>query len=484
MKNKLKKYAKVFIQFLYYLILIALNEEQFKKIKDLKNSDLTNEYSKDDNLIDLLDKYEKIKSAFSENEIYKVWKKYLSLWYRVKNIQELEEVIDKLNSINEQYYSIITIEIKDKIINKGKKLIGEGKLKSSDMYKFFNKYNIIGDFFSDKNLLSYIGKNIILEELDKDENILKEFNQCKFLSKINSKLIRYYINGTLTQVTNFENFYLYFKYIYLLKEKENEEKNIISVNLIISHFLELLTKISNIKINDKFKDIVHKIIVLSFMYIPEDKNNNYIQIISDLRKCATFSRDDLFNLFLDTIINSNIEKYVDQKIKDKICELIINMFYKELNIEKKIDFLLKINSVDIKENFILNFPDLKISDFFHVEENISFIYLKYFIEKGLINHEEFLKITYFKNLIAKCSSITKLLEQKEINFSIVIQLKELIQKNKLSNRLFCICLGDKKNSEELEDKIKMYVEKYILYNSQLDILIMYYNKYYPYSKKE
>ncbi len=156
--------------------LIALNEEQFKKIKDLKYNVLTNKYSKDDNLIDLIDKYEKIKNAFYENEINKVWKKYLSLWYNIKNIKELEEVIDKFNSINEKYYSIITNEIKDKIINKGKTLIKIKELKSSHMYKFINKYNIIGDFFSDENLLSYIGTNIILEELDKDENVLKEFN--------------------------------------------------------------------------------------------------------------------------------------------------------------------------------------------------------------------------------------------------------------------------------------------------------------------
>ena len=254
------------------------------------------------------------------------------------------------------------------------------------------------------------------------------------------------------------------------------------MNLIISHFLELLTKISNIKINDEFKDIVHKIIVLSFMYIPEDKNNSYIQIISGLGICRTFSRDDLFNLFIDTIINSNIEKYVEQEIKDKICELIIKMFYLDLNIEKKIDFLLKINSVDIKEKFIVKFPDLKFSDFF--EETISFRDFKFFLEKGVINNEEFLKITYFNNLIAECNSIKKKLEQKEINFSKVIQLKVLIQKSKLSNRIFCIFLRDKKNSVELEEKTKIYTEKYILYNSQLDILIMYYNKYYPNSKKE
>ena len=129
------------------------------------------------------------------------------------------------------------------------------------MYKFINKYNSIGDFFSDENLLKYIGANIILDDLKSNEDALKEFNLCKFFLKIHTKLINNYINGTLSQVNNFEKFYLYFKYIYLLKEKEeeNDEKNLVSVNLILSYFVELLTKISNIKMNDEFKDIVYKI---------------------------------------------------------------------------------------------------------------------------------------------------------------------------------------------------------------------------------
>ena len=210
-KTKDEKSIKKICQSVYSIpllfdCLIDLNEENFKKIKNLKFIDLPSIYSLDDNLIDLIDKYEKIKGAFCENEIDKVWKKYLNIWYRVKNIKELEDVIDKLNSIDEKYYSIITSEIKNEVINKGKKEIEKKKLKSLEMYIFINKYNIIGDFFSDENLLYFIGGNIILEDLNKDENTLKEFNQCKFLAKINSKLIQNYISGTLSQVTNFEKF--------------------------------------------------------------------------------------------------------------------------------------------------------------------------------------------------------------------------------------------------------------------------------------
>ena len=438
-----------------YLIELNKDKEQFSKIKGLTFNDLPSEYSKDDNLIELIGKYENIKEAFSENEIDKVWKKYLSQWYQAKNIQQLEEVIVKLNSVNEKYYTNITDEIKNEINTKGKKLIEMKELKGLEMYKFINKYNIVGDLLSDDNLLFFIGRNVILEELNSDENTLKEFNQTKFLAKINSKLIQYYINGTLSQVTNFEKFYLYFKYIYVLKEKEveNEEKNIICVNLILSHFVELLTKNSKIIINEEFKDIVKKVIILSLMYIPESKNNNFMKIIIDLGLCSSFSRDDLFNLFIESIINTGMEKYISNEIKDKVCEFIIEKYYFGLNIEEKIDFLLKIKSIELKEKLIfVKFPNLESKDFYSIEDSISFSYLKYFIEKKLISNEEYLKSNYFKNLVSKCKAIKDSLEKKEINFSEVNQLKELIQKQKLSNRIFCVCQGEESMSNELEKK--------------------------------
>ena len=472
---------------LLFECLIGLKEEELQKIKNLTYNDLPIGYSFEDNLIELIEKYEKIKVCFAQDEIKKVWKAYLNLWYSKKNIKELEEIIDKLNSIDEKYYSSITKEIKEEVVNKGKRMIEKKNLKSLEMYKFINKYNSIGDFFSDENLLNYIGGNIILEELNSDSNTLDEFNQCKFFIKIKSKLITYFIIGTLSQVNTFENFYFYFKYIYPLKEKEEEniEKNVLSVNLILSHFNDLLTKIPNIKINDDFQDIVRKIILLSLMYIPEDKNNNYIQIINNLGNCRSFTENDLFTLFIETIINTNTEAYISNELKDKACEYIIKKFYFKLNIEQKIEFLLKIKSVDIKEKLILvKFPNFEFSDFLTIEESISINYLKNFIEKGLMNKEEFTKSSYFKNLISKCNLIKDKLEKKDINFSVINQLKELIFKEKLSNRILYICLGNSKCSSELEDKIKIYTEKYIIYYSQLDILITYYNKYYPNSKKE
>ena len=60
----------------------------------------------------------------------------------------------------------------------------------------------------------------------------------------------------------------------------------------------------------------------------------------------------------------------------------------------------------------------------------------------------------------------------------------VIQKQKLPQRIYYICFGDEAMSKKLEEEINIYVEKYILYNIQLDILITFFNKYYPKSKKE
>ena len=180
-----------------------------------------------------------------------------------------------------------------------------------------------------------------------------------------------------------------------------------------------------------------------------------------------------------------MEKYISNELKDKVCEYIIKKYYFDLNIDKKIEFITKIKSVELKEKLIFaQFPKLETLHFWNVEDNISFNYLKNFIEKKLINNEEFLKSAYFQDLISKCNNIKDLLDKKEINFFEVNQLKELIQKDKLSKRIYYICLGDEKSSNELEKKILIYTEQYIKYNSQLDILITYYNKYYPNYKKE
>ena len=144
-----------------------LNQEQFKKVKGLMYSDLPNQYSIDDNLIELIQKYEKIKEAFSENEINIVWREYLNLWYNTKEIKDLENVFEAFDSINGKY-NLIKNEIKDEIIKIGKNLIKKSKLKSLEMYKFINKYNSSSDLLSDDELLNFIGKNIILEELDSD----------------------------------------------------------------------------------------------------------------------------------------------------------------------------------------------------------------------------------------------------------------------------------------------------------------------------
>ena len=203
---------------------------------------------------------------------------------------------------------------------------------------------------------------------------------------------------------------------------------------------------------------------------------------------SCFSLEELFELFIDTIINPNLEDYISNEIKDEVCKYIINTFYFKLKTENKFDFLLKIESMEIINKLILinqeYFPDLKFSDFFSLEENTAFINLTYFIEKGILKHSEFENNKFVRDLIDECNSEQKKLENKEINFSQVNKLKELIQKKKLQKRIFNICLGDSKKSQEIEKEVERYTDKYITYYENIDILLRYYNKYYPNSKKD
>ena len=470
----------------------SLEQEQIKKIKNLNINDLPDKYPANDDLINLIEKYEKIKDVFEFNEIEEILRRYLILSYGKKSILELELIVEKLSSINENGYAKLIKEIKKEIINKGKHLIRINELKSLAMYKFINKYKDIGNFYSDEYLSEHIGENIDLEELSNNSNTLEEFTKCNFMNMINFLLISKYINGILSKIQNLTNFYLFFKYIYVLKEKEieNEEKNNTYIILILSHFKNLLYRISKIIINEEFKSIVQKILLLSIKYVPYNngKNDDFEDIIKSLGNYGSYSGDNLFNMFIDIIINPNLDNYIANKQKEKVCEFIIKKYFFSLNIEKKIDMLLKIKSVEIREKLIFNnkehFPIIEFSDLLNKEENVCFKNMKYFIEKGLIKNDEFLKEDYFKNLILNCEKIKEKLDKKEIYFFETIKIQELIKKNKFSERIYFICLGDSKKSEELITKINIYAEKYIYYCEKLDKLITYYDKYYPNSKKE
>ena len=275
--------------------LLELPADKINEIKNLLIEDIPQNFSFEDNLIDLVEKYEKIKVIFAENEIIKLWKKYLNLWYKKKTIPDLEEIRDKFSTINRNFYTTIIDEINDEILNKGKKMILNKEFSNLEMFKFINKYNSEGDFFSDDHLLAVIGKNLNLKELDSNPEILKEFNECKFYKRIDPSKIVGYIAGTLSIVINFDEFYLYFKYIFELKEKEpeNEEKNSKFAYHIISHFMYLLDNLNAIKLNEHFNEIFQKVILLSLMYIEDTKKRNYIEVITHLSNCHSFSNDDI-----------------------------------------------------------------------------------------------------------------------------------------------------------------------------------------------
>ena len=479
-KKICKSIPTIPLLFDYLSSLIKVN---FDKIKNLTFNDLPHEYIQYNDLFELIEKYENVSDAFTENEIEKVWKKYIEKYIDKNDIKELEKVIDKFKETNENRYKNIIQEIKKKIITRGKDLIHQKKFKNLDMYEFIIKYDNIGNILSDASIIFDIGKNVILEKFDTNKNIIEKFNECDFLSKIDSSLILYYIKGTLEQVYNFDKLKLYFKYIYTSKEKQETEKNIIFVNMILSHFTKLLAKNPNLKINPDFKEIFQKIILLSLMYIENEKDNNfYINIINNLSHCSL--SENIFYLFLETIINADLNRYISDYTKDNVCEYIIKNFYSNLAPERKIDFLLLIKSDKLKEKMIfVDFPKLEYKDFLNLEESESLNYLNLFLKKNIINNDEYIKYNYFNELRNKCKLIKNDLKEKKIKFSDVIKLKYLIKNNKLLTRINLICFGALEESEKLEKIIQKYSEEYIKYRKELEKLIRYYGKYFPFSKK-
>ena len=172
--------------------LIAFGPDKLEKINNLTINDLPNYSYAKDNLIELIENYEKIKSLFKVNEINKLWSNYLYYIYNTKNINYLEKIKQKFIEINEPTYKTIIEEMTIERIKKGKRMIIDKMLSNLDMFRFINKYNSLDNFYSDQKLLISIGENINLKDFENEEN-LKEFNQCKFLNKINIENIQYYI---------------------------------------------------------------------------------------------------------------------------------------------------------------------------------------------------------------------------------------------------------------------------------------------------
>ena len=77
--------------------------------------------------LELIDKYEKIKDFFKENEILKIWDIYIGFLVKNNSIEELESIKDKLNSINKQFYEKNIDHVCSEISNIGKKLIQKKK---------------------------------------------------------------------------------------------------------------------------------------------------------------------------------------------------------------------------------------------------------------------------------------------------------------------------------------------------------------------
>ena len=392
--------------------------ELFKneKIHNLTSKDMPQIFSLTNNFKEIIVKLEKLKDLFCENEIFNIWKNILDS-FSEKNIEELEDLLEKFKLANEKLYEKVIELLALEISKKGRQLIKDKKLVGLKMYNFCKKYNNIGDFFADEQLLESIAQNIILKELN-NKNILEEYNECKFLIKIKEERLDKFITGILNQINSFEDFSLFFKFIYKLKSKEEEleNKDLIIAKKSINRFISLL---NNFKINydiNKNKELLKNIFLLSLMYIPKKNSNDYNNIIKVL--IDNYTSRELIKFFIVEFINYDTEKYISNDLKDLVSLEIINIFFKKLNIEERINNFLEIKSLKFKEEYIYSkFPKICFEDLLSKENKDSFEYLFQFIKKGILNNDEIQNSIYFKELKSECYAIIKKLENKEINFS-------------------------------------------------------------------
>ena len=442
--------------------------------------------SRNDNLINLIEDYEKIENCFTFKEIIKLWRHYINCYYK-ENFEQLIVIYGKLGEMNNEIYNNFLEEIKGEIVNLGKSKIKS--LKSKDMYEFFNKYNELCDFFSDDQLITIIAKNICLKDLNND-NIFKEFKDCKFLRMINGIKYKYFYEvlfcNTFSKFS-LDDFYILFKKVYHVKEIEEENNcndnnnndKIIS-KVIITNFSKILNEnfSYNLKLKEEYKEVFQLILILSIKYL---EDNNYQYIIEKLFNNNLFDEPDVIDFFIVKFFNFNIEIYISNEQKDLIIKYILNNFL--LKNKEIIKYLPRINSRQFKEDYIYKtFPILQFDDILSREITPSFSYFMEIVDTEIITKEN--NITYIETLIENCRIFKEKLQTKEINYSNLIQLKDLKLNGKLLNKINYICLKNKKESDDLEKLINDYIEKYLKYINSLDKIIFYYNKYYPISKKE
>ena len=466
-----------------------ISEKLKKKLKgQLKFSDLPKNDIEKDDILELIEKYQKIKNFFYKDSIISLWEDCINKYKKKKinkeNIEILKNIKEKLESTDKELYKYIIKETDEEIKILRKKLISSKELKGKELYEFIYEYNPECDFFSDEKILFDISTNVDIKELGDNKDAYEAFNRCGFLSRLGDKCLVTFITGILNRIHLYNDLDIFFRTIYPLKideieTKDNTKDNIIS-KIIISHFLHLVNNSNKrIEFDDKFKDILKTIILLSVKYIKDKEDNNYEDLIDKLGNISAFDKDDLIRCLIQKFINDDVEVYVHDK-KSIICSNILNKFFFKLSINQKISFLPEIKSLEFKEKYIYEtFAKLQYEDFLEYDVKESFVYLKNYILSNIIKEDS----QYFKGINKICNTIYEKFEKKNINFLDVKRLKELIEKEKLSSKIYCLCLSDKEKALNLYNNIKKYVDDYINYYNILDDLIKYYNKYYKNSKK-
>ena len=258
----------------------------------------------------------------------------------------MEKIKNKFKEINESFYYDLIEKIDKIIIKKGKEMIKNKNFTNLEIFEFIKKNENNQEFNSEIDcLLEEIGKNINIKEFKENAKLI-EYNKY-FLDKIkltNDSFL--YIQKILDQINNFKDFSDFFKYIYQIKEIQNkpnsyDNKEFLIHATIINHFLKLLGKYQNNE-NSNLTEVSQKIILSS-----TEKGDDF----NELKKMTHifFDNDIFFDFLIEAFVNPDIKKYINDKDKNEYTETIIDSFYISSMTEKKINLLLKINSLEIRD---------------------------------------------------------------------------------------------------------------------------------------
>ena len=478
------------------------------------NNEFFKESIKSNSLLEI--KINEIESIndFDKSIINFIAEKELNLCVIRFSEKDLIKLNDVYNSINDLTFNLIYLNNEYNLKNANKIFIilihlsrannADSKGKNLNIIKtdnFISFLSPVKHYFIDSinnkynnflNILNYSNEELLLNIIDKDNNILIKLNNT----------FRYFKYILVNIPNNFEN-YLGEDNSFINKENNIHDSNSskykseIIYNIHKSQEMQKLIKRGLASLFKKEEDILIKIIKNSIIN-PEDNDfldtlniylNQRIEFYM-LKLIYLFDQNQIFvsflsnkNIFDKNVIEEEIENYIDNIYNNNTNQLYLNGINLNNKIETKILYGLKIPFLQNIINDILNFIKNKISQKYNEKENFKKKRLDEDIEieknkykeeifelnnilKNEIYNYQFIvnilksgNIEIIKDLFNDCFHIFLMRSNKLINnYDVLIELLDIIIQLRLKTRL-----NNNLNTDFCSEGKKINLEKTFLY---------------------